>query len=159
MSWYIVLLLPPNWVCLLVGVKLKDTTKPNIGRRMALPLAASKEKTGVFPKAVSPQQQNWGSFKLRVHAYSWRGLSRGEFSIELGPSSTKSKLSLTELTRVRKSHHHPLGSSWSCDWVPKEGLNSAKQLKKVLQASLYHGNRTGSLYIWFIFVIVTSLAW
>ena len=24
----------------------------------------------IFPKAVSPQQQNWGDFKLRVQAYS-----------------------------------------------------------------------------------------
>ena len=23
----------------------------------------------IFPKAVSPQQQNWGNFKLRVQAY------------------------------------------------------------------------------------------
>ena len=32
------------------------------------------------------EQQNWGSFKLRIHAYSGAGLSRGEYSIELGQS-------------------------------------------------------------------------
>ena len=30
---------------------------------------------GIFLKAASPQQQNWGGFKLRVYAYSWRGLA------------------------------------------------------------------------------------
>ena len=24
----------------------------------------------IFPKAMSPQQQNWGNFKLKVQAYS-----------------------------------------------------------------------------------------
>ena len=24
---------------------------------------------GIFPKAVPSQQQNWGGFKLRIHAY------------------------------------------------------------------------------------------
>ena len=48
---------------------------------------------------MSPQQQNRGSFKLEVRAYSWRGLSRGEFSIEL-QRSTESKLQLTEDWRV-----------------------------------------------------------
>ena len=38
-----------------------------------------------------------------VYVYSWRGLSRGEFGIELGQRSTESKLQLIE---VRKGQHH-----------------------------------------------------
>ena len=45
-----------------------------------------------FPNHCLPRQQNSGSFNLRVHAYSWGGLSRGEFSIELGQRSAESKL-------------------------------------------------------------------
>ena len=75
-----------------MGVEPKDTTKPKIGRRKALLLAASKENTRIFPKAVSPQQQNWAHFKLRVHAYSGRSLSRGEWSIEPGQRLSESKL-------------------------------------------------------------------
>ena len=40
------LVLPENWVHLLVGVEPKDTNKPKIGRRKYLLLAASKENTG-----------------------------------------------------------------------------------------------------------------
>ena len=36
---------------------------------------------GIFLKAVY-RQQKWGNVKVTVHAYSWRGLRRGEFSIE-----------------------------------------------------------------------------
>ena len=39
------ILLPENWVCLLVNVTPKDTAKPKVGRRKALLLAASKENT------------------------------------------------------------------------------------------------------------------
>ena len=46
--------LPKNWVHLLVGVEPIDTTKPKRGRRKdLLLLVASKENTGIFPKAVS----------------------------------------------------------------------------------------------------------
>ena len=46
-------------------------------------LVASKENSGEnFPEAVSPWTAKLG--KLRIHAYSWRGWSRGQFSIELG---------------------------------------------------------------------------
>ena len=38
-------LLPENWVCLLVGVKPEDTTKPEIRRRKDILLAARKENT------------------------------------------------------------------------------------------------------------------
>ena len=41
-------------------------------------------------------QQNWGSFKLKVHAYSWKGLSKGEFSIELGQRSTEASFGWLE---------------------------------------------------------------
>ena len=49
-----VILLPKNWVHLLVGVKPKDTTKPKIRRKYLL-LAASKESTGDLSQSnVSP---------------------------------------------------------------------------------------------------------
>ena len=38
--------LPENWVCLLRGVKPKDTSKPKIRRRRDLLLAAGVENTG-----------------------------------------------------------------------------------------------------------------
>ena len=87
----------------------------------------------IFPKALSPQQQNRGSLKVSVHAYSWRGLGH-----RLSPN-------LIDITRIREGqHHHSLGSSWS------DG--------RALQANLYH--RTGSLYNWFIiFAVVIFLAW
>ena len=52
-SKFCLVLLPENWVCLLVGVEPKDTTKPKIRRRKELLLAACKENTGIFPKVVS----------------------------------------------------------------------------------------------------------
>ena len=84
-------LLPEHWVCLLMGVEPKDTTKPKIGRRKDPLLAASKENTGnISQSSVCPKTAE--SFKLRAHAYSFRGLRRGEFSVELGPRSIESKL-------------------------------------------------------------------
>ena len=85
----IVNLLPENWAHLLVGVRPNDTTKPEIKRREDSLLFQLRRTPVIFPKAVSLEQQNWGSFKLRVHAYSWRGLGKGEFSIALGPRSTE----------------------------------------------------------------------
>ena len=43
--------LPQNWIHLLVGVKPKDTTKPQIGKRKDLLLAASKKNTGHFSES------------------------------------------------------------------------------------------------------------
>ena len=77
----------------MVTVEPTGTTKPKMGRRKDLLLAVSKKNTrDLCQSSVSPEQQNWGSFKLRVHAYSRRGLSRGEFSIKLGQKLTVSKL-------------------------------------------------------------------
>ena len=42
---------------------------------------------------MSPWTANWASLKLGVHAYLWEGLSRGEFSIELGQRLTVFALS------------------------------------------------------------------
>jgi len=39
-------MLSENWVYLLVSFKPKNTTKPKMGRRMNLLLAASKDNTG-----------------------------------------------------------------------------------------------------------------
>ena len=52
-------------------VEPKDTTKPKIGRKKDLLLVASKEDTtDFFPKHCLPEQENWRTFKLRVHAQS-----------------------------------------------------------------------------------------
>ena len=52
-------MLPKNWVCLLVGVEPKDTTKPKIGRRKDLLLAASKGNTGdPSQSSVSPNSKS-----------------------------------------------------------------------------------------------------
>ena len=60
-----------------MGVEPKDTTKPKIRRKDLLSLAASKE--GSYPKQCLSEQQNWGSFKLRVYAYSGKGLGSPRF--------------------------------------------------------------------------------
>ena len=47
------------------------TTKSKIEEEKDILLAASKENTGdLFQRSVSFEQKNWGSFKLKVHAYS-----------------------------------------------------------------------------------------
>jgi len=63
-------LLPENWAHLLVGVRPNETRKPKIERREDSLLFQVRRIAVIFPKAVSPEQQNWSSFKLRVHAYS-----------------------------------------------------------------------------------------
>lgn len=64
------LFLLKNWIHLFVSVKQKDTSKPKCGRRKNLSLTASKHNTkDISPNSVS-QQQNWESFKLRVHVSS-----------------------------------------------------------------------------------------
>ena len=73
------------------------TGKPGVlksmgSQRIRHNLLTEQHRTlGIFPKAVPSQQQNWGGFKLRVHAYLWRGFRREEFTIELWPRSTESK--------------------------------------------------------------------
>ena len=78
-------LLLKTWVSLLVGVEPKDTTKQKSGRRKILLLGASKENTrDISQSSVSPKQHNYlGIFKLRMYAYLWRGLSKGELNIEM----------------------------------------------------------------------------
>ena len=138
-------LLPQNWVQLFLGVKPKDITKPKIGRRKGLLLAASKENTGEsFPKRCLSKQHNWGSVKLSVHTYSWRGLS------------TQCRIG-AEVHRVQAL----------VDWSHEDQKTTTSSSLRFLliwwlrlQANLYHWNRTGSLYHWYvIFAIVTSLTW
>ena len=100
-----------NWY--LVGVRPKDTTKPK-EQRTDLLFAASKH--------CFPEQQNWGIFKLRVCAYSWRALSRQQ-----GPSFSWLKSSESVGSDWSLGSH--LGSHWSGDWA--------------FQANLYQWNRTG----------------
>ena len=58
-SWHFwVVMLPRNWVCLLVSVEPKDTTEPKMGRRKDLLLAASKENTRYLSQSsVSPNSK------------------------------------------------------------------------------------------------------
>ena len=79
---------------LLLGcVKSKDTTKPMNDRKKDLLFSASKGEETRDPSQSSVLGAGkLGSFQLRVHPYSWRGLSRGEFSIELGSRTTESNL-------------------------------------------------------------------
>ena len=71
---------PKNWVFLLVSVEPKDTTKPKIRRRKdLLLLAAGKENTGDLAQS-SVFLNSWRSIKLRVHAYSRRGLGEQSLS-------------------------------------------------------------------------------
>lgn len=53
-----------------LGVEPKVTTKPTNWRRKELLLSASEENTGASPKQCLPEHHSWGSFKLRVYAYS-----------------------------------------------------------------------------------------
>ena len=83
-------------------------TKPSqrLEERRIYYLEQEREVPKIFPKTVSPQQHNWGSFKPREQSYSWRSVSRGEFSAELENRLTESKLQLTEVTRIWKGQHH-----------------------------------------------------
>ena len=82
LSCYLKTVFASRWV-----LEPKDTSKPNIRRRKDLLLAANKEKRGeLSPKQGLSEQQNWGSLKWRVYAWSWGGLSRRQFSTELGQS-------------------------------------------------------------------------
>ena len=56
--------------------KTQPSQRPGEGRIYHL----QQNKRTLLPKQCLPEQQNWGSLKLRVHVHSWRGFSRGEFS-------------------------------------------------------------------------------
>lgn len=110
---------------------------------------------GIFlPRKFLSEQQNRATFKLRVHTYSWRDLSRGQFSIELGQVWQNPSCSWWSSERVNVI----ILRFQLIKWLnPQEDLNSAKQLKNVFLVNIYHCD---SLYNWFIIsVIVTSLAW
>ena len=62
---------PQNWVCILMSAEPEDATKPKIRRQgYYYYFFCNKEKTGIFPKVVSPQQQDSGGFKLRAQVCS-----------------------------------------------------------------------------------------
>ena len=56
------LLLPKNWVSLLVGIEPIDTAKPKIGRRKDYYLQQIRRTPGIFSKAVSPLTAKLGKF-------------------------------------------------------------------------------------------------
>ena len=64
-----------NWAHPTVGVEPKDTADQSSGAgRMCF--SQKMENIGVFPGAMTPQQQ-MGSFKLRVQVSSCKGWNRG----------------------------------------------------------------------------------
>ena len=71
-------------------VEPKDTTKSKGMKRKGF-TCNKKGNTRMFPKAVSPTITKLGSFKLRVHGYSWRvegAFGRGEFNLEFGQKAS-----------------------------------------------------------------------
>ena len=54
----------------LVGVESKDIPSQRSGKGRIYFLQQVRRTLGIFLQSVSPQQHNWGSFKLRVYAYS-----------------------------------------------------------------------------------------
>ena len=78
------------------------------------------EHWGSFPKQCLPQQQAWGIFKLRVHAHSWRGLGSQQSTVFTW-----------------------LKFSWGSEKTDIITLRFQVSGGWVLQADLYHWNRTG----------------
>ena len=66
-------LLPKNWICLLVSAKPKNTTTTKTEGRIYI-LQQVRRTPEIFTKAVSGPKTKWASFKLKVHAYLWNGL-------------------------------------------------------------------------------------
>lgn len=72
-----------NWVLLLVWVWLEDNQAKEWEKEGFYSQQVGRPRR-IFPKVVfspSSLQQNWGNFKLRIHAYLWRGLAK-ERSVE-----------------------------------------------------------------------------
>ena len=148
--------LPKNWVHLLVGIKPKDTIKPKTGRRKGSLLAQVRRTLRIFLKAGSPQEQNWGNFKLRVHAYSWRDKGVCIFMVGLKQREILHGLR-AKVDRVQalvdwsnegqqRSASSLLRPQW-IRWLSTQwDLDPVKLLKNVFQANLYLQNRTESLY-------------
>ena len=68
-----IIMIPQNWVHLLVGIKPKDTTKPKSRKRKDLLFAKVRGTPGIFPKAVSPQTAKLGKFSgnMHIHEGAW----------------------------------------------------------------------------------------
>ena len=63
-------LLPENWVHLSASIAKRHNQTKDQEKEGFTTCSKSGEHQGSFPKQCLPKQQNWGSFKLRVHAYS-----------------------------------------------------------------------------------------
>ena len=98
-----------------MGVVLVDSNKPKVWRRKDVLLpSAGKESSKDCPQAVK-----LGRFKLRVHIWSWRGFSGGEFSRELGQRLTEFKFQLIQVRGVHIFTVLHLGerlSPWRTQW-------------------------------------------
>ena len=106
----------PQIVHLLVGVELKDTTKTK--KRKVRVLPAIRRKPGIFPKSVSSfEQQNWGSFKLREHTYSWSGFQEGNPARQRAKSHPKMTKSRSSSVASHDQHRQCCDSLWSCIWA------------------------------------------
>lgn len=100
-----------NWVCCLVGIEPKVTNRPKNGERENFTFNKWGEHWGSFPKQCLPKLQNWASFKLTIHTYSWRGLRNGEHSMELGKSHLKVTAFRWSHKGDKSQHHQFSGSS------------------------------------------------
>ena len=95
----------------------KRHNQVKVQERKDLLLAVSKENIGIFCQSSLPKQQNWWGVKLRVRAYSWWGLSRGEFSLELEQNPQRSIVYWYPEDQKRSHHHsilHPDEAPGSC---------------------------------------------
>ena len=68
-----VILLPRIWVCFLVGIRPKDTTKPKIERKKDY-LQQVRRTLGIFSKAVFPRILRLGNFYAKGTCILMKGL-------------------------------------------------------------------------------------
>ena len=105
-------LLPKSWVCLLVGVQQKTHPSQRCGEERIY-LQQVRRTQGSFPKQCHSEQQNWGTFKLRVHAYS-EGAWEENSARNLGKGSQSPSFSWLKSGGSTSSFHPPLGGLRSC---------------------------------------------
>jgi len=76
-----------------------------------------------------------------MHTYSWRGLSKGVCSIELGQRSNRAQPLVDGGHAGQQRSASTILRLWVVWWFrARGGLDPAKQLKNVLQANLYLRN-------------------
>ena len=84
-------LLFPSWWLSNQRTQSSESPGERIYYLQHLPVRRTLEYWGSSPKQCVPELQYYGRFNLRVHACSWRGLSRS-FSVELGQRLPETRL-------------------------------------------------------------------